>query len=178
MTDSFPEKLEFCYWGNPILRKTAIPVQEPESDETTDFIAKMREKLFEHDGLGLAANQVGCDRKICLVAFPKENDFSDIRALINPEIIEKSEKTHIAEEGCLSFPKIYRDIERPVSIKVSAFIQGKGEVVFEANDLLARIICHEVDHLNGVVFIDHLSQMKRSLLKKQLRQIAEKYSKK
>jgi len=176
MSDYYPEELAFCYWGNPILRKKTIIVENPESPETSEFIAKMREKLAEHEGLGLAANQVNSDRRICLVAFPREDDYSVVRALINPEIIEIGEETEIAEEGCLSFPGIYRDIERPLTIKVQGYIPGEGETEFEAKGLLARIISHEVDHLNGVVFIDHLSQTTRSLLRKELRRIAEQYN--
>lgn len=178
MADIYPEILEFCYWGNPILRKKGIQVEDPESVETANYIEKMRDKLEEHDGLGLAAQQVNCDRRICLVSFPKEDDFSDIRALINPEIIESSEETETAEEGCLSFPKIYQEITRPYRIKVRAYFHGEGEKVIKAEGLLARILQHEIDHLNGVVFIDHLSYSARSMLKKDLKRIAEEYNKK
>ncbi len=178
MADLFPEKLEFCYWGNPILRKKAIDVEDPESAETTEFIQEMREKLEEHDGLGLAAQQVGCDRKICLVCFPKKDDYSDVRALVNPEILEMSEETDIAEEGCLSFPKLYADVARSSKIRVRATIPGQGEIEFEAEGLLARILQHEIDHLNGVVFIDRISYTARSLMKKDLARIAKNFGKK
>jgi peptide deformylase len=175
MQDEYPEILHFCYWGNPILRRVGITVEDPESTVTAEFIEKMREKLEEHDGLGLAAHQVGCDRKICLVCFPKKDDYSDVRALVNPEIIERSEETEIAEEGCLSFPKLYVDVERAAKIKVRAYFPGDGEKIFEAEGLLARILQHEIDHLNGVVFIDHLTFSARSLLKKDLSRIAKSY---
>ncbi len=174
MSDKFPEKLKFCYWGNPILREKAVKVENPESPETQEFIEKMRLILEEHDGLGLAANQVNCNRRVCLAAFPKEGEYPEMKVLINPVILEKSKKTVRREEGCLSFPGIYKDIDRPGKIKVKAYITGEGERIFEAEELLARIICHEVDHLNGVVFIDHLSYLSRSLLKKELKRIAEK----
>ncbi len=178
MPDIYPEILEFCYWGNPILRRKGVEVENPESAETAEYIEKMREKLKEHDGLGLAAQQVDCDRKICLVSFPKENDYSDVRALVNPEIIEQSEETRTAEEGCLSFPKLYIDVERPYRVKVKAYFPGEGVRTFEAEGLLARILQHEIDHLNGVVFIDHLSFSARSLLKKDLKLISKEYNRK
>ncbi|RKZ29879.1 peptide deformylase [bacterium] len=177
MPDEYPEKLEFCYWGNPILRKKAVTVENPDSEDTAEFIRKMRKKLDEHDGLGLAANQVGCDRRVCLIAFPEKGGFSEIQPLINPKIIESGDEIERKEEGCLSFPGLYCEIDRPKSIKVTAYFPGEGEKTFEAFDILARIICHEVDHLNGILFIDHLSQMRRSLIKKELRQIADKYGK-
>ncbi len=176
MPDEFPAELKFCYWGNPILRKMAIAVENPESEETNDFIQRMREKLKEHDGLGLAANQVGCDRRVCLVAFPKEDDYSEIKALINPEIIESSDEKAIYEEGCLSFPALWLKIERPYKVKVRAFIHGEGEAEFEAEGTLAEVLSHEIDHLNGVVFIDHLPQIRRVLLSKELKRIAMEHN--
>ncbi len=177
MPDEYPKELSFCYWGNPILRERTVEIEDPESKELREFIRKMRAKLEEHNGLGLAANQVNCNRRICLVTFLKNNEFSDTRVLINPEIIEKSEESEVSEEGCLSFPELYKNISRPKKIKVKAYIPGEGETVFEVEDITARVICHEVDHLNGIVFIDHLSQTQRSLIKKELKRIAKEYNK-
>jgi peptide deformylase len=171
MADLFPKELSFCYWGNPLLRKRCIPVENPGLPELIAFIKEMKSLLIAKNGLGLAANQVGCDRRVCLISFPKEDDYSEIKALVNPVIFEASKESIIAEEGCLSFPKLYEDVSRPKLIKVKAFIPGEGEVCFEASGILAREICHELDHLDGVVFIDRLSQLKRTLLKKELDRI-------
>jgi len=176
MKDYYPEEITFCYWGNPILRKESSKIEDPESEELEEFIEKMKIALKEHNGLGLAGNQVNLDKRLALVTFPKEGEFSEIKALINPEILELSEETEIEEEGCLSFPKLYLKVQRPYRIKAKAYIHGEGETIIEAEGLLAREICHEVDHLDGIVFIDRISQMKRSLIKKDLREIAKKYS--
>jgi len=176
MPDRFPKELKFCYWGNPIIRKKTIEIENPESEETGRFVEKMMGKLKEHDGLGLAANQVNCDRRICLVTFLKKDDYSHVEALINPHIIEQSGEIVINEEGCLSFPKLYLQIPRREHIKVRAYIHGKGNVEFEADGLMATIILHETDHLDGVVFIDHLSQLRRTMIRKELRRIAKEYN--
>ncbi|MCK5833476.1 peptide deformylase [bacterium] len=176
MPDEYPNKLTFCYWGNPILRKRTIEVENPESEETSRFIEKMLEKLNEHQGLGLSANQVNSDRRICLVAFPKEDEYSEVKALINPEILETSKDTVLYEEGCLSFPELYIKIERPFKVKVRTHIYGEGEIEFEGEGMLAEILSHEIDHLNGVVFIDHLPQIKKALLSKELKRIAREYN--
>ncbi|HHS50158.1 MAG TPA: peptide deformylase [candidate division Zixibacteria bacterium] len=176
MSDEYPSELKFCYWGNPMLRKKTNEVEEPESPETLEFVEKMREKMREHDGLGLAATQVNCDRRICLVAFPKEDDYSEVKALVNPVIIEKSDETELYEEGCLSFPGLYIKIERPVRLKVRAHIIGEGEVEISAEGLLAEVLSHEIDHLDGIVFIDHLPQIRRTLIAKELKRIAREYN--
>lgn len=178
MADVYPEKLAFTYWDNPILRKKTIDIEEKESQNTREFIEAMLEKLVEHDGLGLAANQVGSDRRICLVAFPRKGDFSEVKALINPRILGESEEVIENDEGCLSFPGLYLKINRPERIEVQAYIPGEGDVRFEAEGILARIICHEVDHLDGIVFIDRISKIRRSLIKRQLREIIENYGSK
>ena len=177
MADDYPDKLDFCYWGNSILRHKADRVLQPDSEETADFIERMKERLTDHDGLGLAANQVSSEKNLCLVMLPGEDGFSEPVALVNPEILEKSEETELREEGCLSFPEIYVPIERPKRIKVRAHIPGEGEKEIEAEGIGARVICHEVDHLNGIVIIDHISYSKRSMLKKKLREIASKHNK-
>ena len=176
MADEYPEELTFCYYGNPILRKKTIEVEDPESDETVRFVERMMERLQEKSGLGLAANQVNCDRRICLVTFPKKDDYSDVKALINPHIIEQSGDIVVHEEGCLSFPDMYLQIPRREKARVRAYIHGEGEVEFEADGLLAEIVLHETDHLDGVLFIDHLSQVRRAMLRKELRRISREYN--
>ncbi len=176
MADEYPEELEFCYYGNPILRKKTIEVEEPASDETKRFVERMLEKLHEHEGLGLAANQVNCDRRICFVTFPKKDDYSDVKALINPHVIERSGEIVVHEEGCLSFPQMYLQIPRREKARVRAYILGEGEVEFETDGLLTEIVLHETDHLDGVLFIDHLSQVRRAMLRKELRRIAREYN--
>lgn len=176
MIDIYPDELKFCYWGNPILRKKAIDIVDPNSAELASFIEKFLMKLEEHNGAGLSANQVGCDRNLCLVCFPRKDDYSEPKVLINPRIVQKSKELVVNEEGCLSFPKLYLDISRPEWIDVEAYIYGEGNVAFRAEKTLARIICHEVDHLNGVLFIDHISQLKRTLIKKELKKISQEFN--
>jgi peptide deformylase len=172
MADVFPKKPFFCFWGNPILRKRCSPVEDTELPELLSFIEEMKKILREKNGLGLAANQVGCDKRVCLISFPKEDDYNEVKALVNPVIVESSKEQVISEEGCLSFPKLYEDVSRPKLVKVKAYIPGEGERILDVEDVVAREVCHELDHLDGVVFIDRLSHLRRALIKKELDKIS------
>ena len=137
--------------GDPILRKQSKTVKEINENIST-LIADMRETLDASNGVGLAAVQVGALRRIILVK-PEEDE--EAMVLINPEIIE-CDGSEVGLEGCLSVPGKHGKVERPQKIKVKAMdVEGKN-LEFEAEDFVARIICHEVDHTNGILYTDKI----------------------
>ncbi|SUY47305.1 N-formylmethionyl-tRNA deformylase [Clostridium putrefaciens] len=134
-------------YKDPILRKKSKPV-EVVNDRIKVLIKDMFQTMYYEDGVGLAAPQVGILKRVVVV------DIGDGPiALINPEIISK-EGLYVDTEGCLSLPEEQGDVERPKRIKVSALNEEGKKINFEAEDLFARAICHEVDHLDGILFID------------------------
>lgn len=139
-----------------VLRKTSVPVTEF-NDELQKFIDIMIESMIENKGIGLAAPQVGDNKRIFVCSI----DGSEPLVFINPEIIETSVETWVYEEGCLSLPGIYADVERPERIKVQAWNRKGRPFKVEADDLLATCIQHELDHLNGVLFVDYLPEKKK-----------------
>jgi peptide deformylase len=118
--------------------------------------------MYAAKGVGLAANQVGIARRVAVVDTGGETP--DPLVLVNPTIVQRGEETETAEEGCLSIPEIFGDVERPVSIVVEATDRTGTPFRLEASGYRARAIQHEVDHLDGVLFLDHLSAVKRGLL--------------
>lgn len=147
--------------GSPILRKKAKPVKQL-SDDVIQLIMDMFETMRHASGIGLAANQVGVLQRIITVDISEVEGMENFKplALINPEIIEQKDKL-VMEEGCLSVPDVRDEVERDKIIKVRYKDTNFNYVELEADDLLARVILHELDHLNGLLFIDRLSPAKR-----------------
>lgn len=141
--------LEITKLGEEILRKTAEPVQEI-NDEIRQLAEDMFETMIEADGVGLACPQVGKNLRMFVVI--ADDDVR--RVFINPEIIKTSEELGDYDEGCLSIPKVYETIRRPIKVTVQAFNEKGKPFTLDADGLLARIIQHENDHLNGIMFID------------------------
>lgn len=135
--------------GEEILRKTAEPVQEI-NDEIRQLAEDMFETMIAADGVGLACPQVGKNLRMFVVI--ADDDVR--RVFINPEIIKTSEELGDYDEGCLSIPKVYETIRRPIKVTVQAFNEKGKPFTLDADGLLARIIQHENDHLNGIMFID------------------------
>lgn len=157
-------------YGDPVLRQRSEPITEfgPELQELAD---RMFEVMYEEEGVGLAAPQVGVSQRMMVLDVPLEDGENFTGVVINPEVLEK-EGTQTGPEGCLSIPGLREDVTRDQYLKVRAK-NLKGETFeFECQDLLSRAIQHEVDHLNGVLFVDRLSPVRRRLLAKQLKQIA------
>ncbi|MBI9096889.1 MAG: peptide deformylase [Spirochaetaceae bacterium] len=146
-----------------VLRKTAVPVEEF-NDELKSFIDIMIESMKENKGIGLAAPQVGDMRRIFVCSI----DDREPLVFINPEIIETSMETSVYEEGCLSLPGIYADVERPERIKVQAWNRKGRPFKVEADGLMSTCIQHEIDHLNGVLFVDYLPEKKKLKFLKKL----------
>ena len=151
--------LDILKLGDETLRETAVPVTKFD-DSLEMLVDAMFETLEEADGVGLAGPQVGVNQRLFIVSIPDKNIY---REFINPEIIETSLETGPYEEGCLSIPGVYKNVERPLKVSVFAKdVKGKGFTV-NADGLFARVIQHEYDHLNGKLFIDHLDEETRKL---------------
>ncbi|MEK8022189.1 MAG: peptide deformylase [Candidatus Hydrogenedentota bacterium] len=152
------------YLGDPVLRKHADPVKKI-GPEIRKLIDDMFETMDAAHGIGLAAPQVGVMKRVIVTNVPEEDGSFTRGALINAEIVSFEEETELFEEGCLSIPHVRADVDRPVGIRVRA-IDGNGRKVdFLASDLYARCIQHEVDHLNGVLFIDRAGISEKKALK-------------
>ncbi|MCI1943854.1 peptide deformylase [Clostridium luticellarii] len=134
-------------YGDDILRKKSRKV-DVINDRIITLLKDMEETLYAEDGVGLAAPQVGVLKRVIVVDIGE-----GIFKLINPEIIY-SEGSYVDKEGCLSIPGVQGEVERPRKVKVKALNESGEEVIVEGEDLLARAFCHEVDHLNGILFID------------------------
>lgn len=148
--------------GDDILRKKAIVI--PDIDQSiADLAEAMIETMRTDDGIGLAAPQVG--EGIRMFVCRAGND--EARVFINPEIVETSQEMVPYEEGCLSIPGIYTDIIRPARISVQAWNLRGRPFTLDADGILSRVIQHELDHLNGLLFIDHVDEKKRVRLLKQ-----------
>jgi peptide deformylase len=161
---------EVVYYGDPILRKKAKPVTAFD-DELRSFIEQMKETMVEYDGLGLAAPQVG--RSIQVVTIDATKGEKPPYVIINPEFKYLSKDEVEREEGCLSFPDIHLNITRPAVVSVKALDEfGKPISIENADDLLARALQHEIDHLNGLLIIDHVSVIQRKMLSGKLKKIA------
>ena len=169
--------LPIYIYDQPILKQKADPVSDM-NDEVRKLIADMFETMHRGDGIGLAANQVGSPLAITVVDISDKDDerkkkksSSETLVLVNPVIEFYSDEESEMEEGCLSLPG-YRDyVTRPEAIQVRFLDEDMRERTLEADDLLARVIQHEVDHLNGKYFFERLSPLRRSLSQRKLRRI-------
>jgi peptide deformylase len=149
--------------GSPVLREQATPVGGVD-DEVRLLVRDLFDTMHADNGIGLAGNQVGVARRVAVV----QTDDDDTVVLIDPEIVERAGKIR-GEEGCLSIPDIFADVERAAHIVVETTTLDNDRVRIEATDLRSRAIQHEIDHLDGVLFLDHLSPFKRRLLLKKWR---------
>ncbi|MEP6343912.1 MAG: peptide deformylase [Maricaulaceae bacterium] len=146
---------------NPILKQVSKPVAEV-TDEIRLLMDDMLETMYDAPGIGLAAVQIGVPLNVIVMDLAKEGEPKQPRYFVNPEILETVEDTKPYQEGCLSIPYVFDDVERPERVKLT-YLDYNGERVTEwAEDLYAVCIQHEMDHLNGVVFIDYLSRLKRA----------------
>lgn len=157
-------------YGDPVLRKMAEPVSEFD-EGLVEFIDRMIETMFDNSGIGLAAPQVGESKRIIVVDRSIGETVDDYLVLINPEILETEGECSL-QEGCLSVPGVYEDLVRPEKARVRYADVVGTEHEFDTDGMLARVILHEIDHLNGVLFVDRLSTVKRTLLAKTLKEIA------
>lgn len=136
-------------YPDPILRKIAKPIENPTDPEIRDLVFEMLETMEKNNGLGLAAPQVGRSLRLCTIKLDGETYI-----LINPEIVKKSWRKEIGEEGCLSFPEIFVPVKRHRKVKVKALNKEGEEITLKAEGLLARAFQHEIDHLDGITIED------------------------
>jgi peptide deformylase len=145
---------------HPLLKTVSTPVEQVD-DALRALMDDMLETMYAAPGIGLAAVQIGVAKRVLVMDLAREDEPPQPRYFINPEITWASEELAVREEGCLSVPEIYDEVERPARVGLR-YLDYQGKVVEEdAEGLLAVCVQHEMDHLNGVLFIDHLSRLKR-----------------
>lgn len=158
---------------DPKLRVVSEPVTEI-TDEIRQLAEDMLETMYDAPGVGLAAIQIGVPLRMVTMDVSKTEGERHPMVLINPEITWASEEKRIYEEGCLSIPEYYEEVERPDRVRFR-YMNLEGEIVEqEAGDLLATCVQHEIDHLNGVLFIDHLSKLKRDRVMTKFKKAAKR----
>ena len=155
------------------LRLVSEPVKTIDR-ETKTLVSDMFETMYEAPGIGLAAIQVGVPRRVVTMDLAKKEEEKQPRVFINPEIVWKSDEKATYEEGCLSIPEFYEDVERPAQVRVKYLDLEGREQELEASGLLATCLQHEIDHLNGVLFIDHISRLKRERVVKKFAKAAKR----
>lgn len=161
-------KLTILEFPDPRLRTVAVPV-ETVDDEIRSQIDDMFETMYAAPGIGLAATQVNIHKRIITLDTSEEQDQPLV--LINPEFEVLDAELHKYQEGCLSVPGFYEDVKRPQRIKVKALDRNGDAFEFEADELLAVCIQHEIDHINGKLFVDHISALKRTRIRSKLEKI-------
>ena len=163
--------MEILLVPNPILRKKAIKLEKIQ-EEDIKIANQMMEVMIKAPGVGLAANQVGILKQILTINFEdKENNKKANYILFNPSIIKYSKETIIMEEGCLSLPEQYANVERPKEIVLEYIDENKKNVKRQVDGYEARILQHEIDHLSGKLFVDYLSSLKRNILIKKVKKL-------
>ena len=148
---------------DPILRQVSKPIETIDS-EVKKLADDMLETMYDAPGIGLAAIQIGVARRMLVLDVSKEGEDKKPLVFINPEIVASSDARSVYEEGCLSIPDYYAEVERPATITVRHLDRDGKEQMTEADGLLATCLQHEIDHLNGVLFIDHISKLKREMV--------------
>jgi peptide deformylase len=163
--------LEIRHYPDPVLKKVAAPVTE--FDESLRQLAHdMAETMYAAPGVGLAAPQVGISKRLTVIDCSARDEGAQLLILINPEIIDR-EGDSCEEEGCLSVPEYYARVDRSARVKVRFQDLDERTRVIEAEGLTAIACQHEIDHLDGILFVDHLSPLKRSIFRKKWKKILE-----
>jgi peptide deformylase len=157
-------------WGHPTLHAPSVPVQDMDG-RIKALVDDMVETMYAAPGIGLAAPQIDVPLRVIVVDLSVGEDPSQLITLVNPEIVER-EGEQREEEGCLSVPKYYGSPIRPARVTVKGLDLDGKELVYTATELLARAFCHEIDHIDGMLFVDRLTPLKRDLLKRKLRKKA------
>jgi peptide deformylase len=148
---------------DPVLRQVSMPIEQVD-DAVRNLSADMLETMYDAPGIGLAAIQVGIPRRMLVIDLSKEDEEKKPQVFINPEILQSSDERSTYEEGCLSIPDYYAEVERPARITVKHIGLDGKEQITEAEGVLATCLQHEIDHLNGVLFIDYISRLKREIV--------------
>jgi peptide deformylase len=155
------------------LRAVADPIEEID-DDVRALARDMLDTMYDAPGIGLAAPQIGVMKRIVVIDLAKEDEEPAPMVLINPEILKVSEETQVTEEGCLSIPELYYEVERPAEVTVRYTDLDGKTVEVEAKERLAVCVQHELDHLDGVLYIDYLSRLKRDRVIKKFDKAAKR----
>ncbi|MCP1337758.1 peptide deformylase [Futiania mangrovi] len=152
---------------DPRLKTVSEPV-EAVTDEIRALMDDMLDTMYDAPGIGLAAIQIGVAKRVIVMDISRDGEPRQPRYFVNPEIVWASEETSVYNEGCLSVPELFDDVERPARCAVRFLDYDGKEQTLDCDGLLATCIQHEMDHLEGVLFIDHLSRLKRSMMLRKL----------
>jgi peptide deformylase len=157
---------------DPLLRQVSAPI-ETVNAELLKLADDMLETMYDAPGIGLAAIQIGEPRRLLVIDLAKEGEPPAPHVFINPEVLQSSDQRSVYEEGCLSIPDYYAEVERPASVRVKYLDRDGKQQEIEAEGLMATCLQHEIDHLNGVLFIDHISKLKRDMVVKKFKKLAK-----
>jgi peptide deformylase len=148
---------------DPVLRQVSAPLEQVD-DAVRGLASDMLDTMYDAPGIGLAAIQVGVPKRLLVIDLSKEDEEKKPQVYINPEIVQFSDERSTYEEGCLSIPDYYAEVERPARITVKFVGLDGKEQMLDADGILATCLQHEIDHLNGVLFIDYISRLKREMV--------------
>lgn len=157
-------------YGESVLEQVAEPVTEFDTPELQELIADMWETMYAAKGVGLAAPQIGLSKRISVIDISVGEDETKKIVIINPEIVSQEGK-QTGEEGCLSIPGFREPVTRANKVAVKARNHQGEAIEFCADELLARAFQHEIDHLNGILFINHLSTLKRDIIRRKIKKL-------
>ena len=157
---------------DPLLRRVSMPIERVDADAQR-LADDMLETMYDAPGIGLAAVQIGVPRRMLVIDVSREGEEKTPLVFINPEIVASSDERSVYEEGCLSIPDYYAEVERPAAVSVKYVDRDGKERLVKADGLLATCLQHEIDHLNGVLFIDHISRLKREMVIKKFTKAAK-----
>jgi peptide deformylase len=157
---------------DPLLRQVSTPIGTVDAD-VLKLADDMLETMYDAPGIGLAAIQIGIAKRMLVIDVSREDEEKNPQVIINPEIVKFSDEGSVYEEGCLSIPEYYAEVERPAIVNVKYVGRDGKEHMMEADGLLATCLQHEIDHLNGVLFIDHISRLKREMVIKKFTKAAK-----
>lgn len=170
-------KLKVYEYPHPVLKQKAEKVAGVD-DELRQLFDDMLETMYAENGCGLAAPQVGVSKRVVVIDIAHEGEEPSPLYLANPEIVWSSEETAVCEEGCLSVPEMRAEVERPASVKIRYLDYHGNECEMLAEDFLAVAAQHELDHLDGILYIDKISRLKRQMLLKKLEKLRKERERK
>ena len=156
---------------DPLLRQISKPVERVDS-RLLKFAGDMLDTMYDAPGIGLAAIQVGEPLRLVVIDLAKEDEPPAPQVFINPEIVASGSGSNVHEEGCLSIPDYYAEVERPDTVTVRYLDRDGKQQEILADGLLSTCLQHEIDHLNGVLFIDHISKLKRDMVVRKFKKLA------
>jgi peptide deformylase len=157
---------------DPVLRQVSAPAERVDA-ELRKLADDMLETMYDAPGIGLAAIQIGIPLRMLVIDLAKEGEEPAPLVVINPEILHSSDEHSVYEEGCLSIPDYYAEVERPATVRAKFLDRDGKQQEISAEGLLATCLQHEIDHLNGVLFIDYISKLKRDMVLRKFKKLAK-----